>query len=226
MFHYLEGPDKPNPYDDDYSRDNPGKVPWLHRINDADMQRENVDTPEEIQWGNMMSTQRDTFLQRLMSSIDAEKKAKPTATVNPTKEVNYHRLRQRHMPNGEREKPFLHYVPPTREQQSQAGSDRRRVYAPRPRARRSHSGPTAAYGEQRTLLQHAWQVVSVTDPLIDSDEELAEDAEHVRRDYIQRLNVINRLRGRSPTPPPEPEEPPPPDTRKRKPKGFWRRVES
>jgi hypothetical protein len=42
----------------------------------------------------------------------------------------------------------------------------------------------------------------------------------------QRLRVINRLRGRSPTPPPEPEEPPPPDTRKRKPKGFWRRVES
>ena len=81
-----------------------------------------------------------------MSSIDAEKKAKPVATVNPTKgsfllphllstahsnspplaEVNYHRLRQRHMPNGEREKPFLHYVPPTREQQAQADIERRR----------------------------------------------------------------------------------------------------
>ena len=44
MFHYLEGPDTPNPYDDEYSRNNPGKVPWLHRINDAEMQRENVDT--------------------------------------------------------------------------------------------------------------------------------------------------------------------------------------
>jgi len=147
--------------------------------------------------------------------------------VNPTKEVNYHRLRQRHMPNGEREKPFLHYVPPTREQQAQADIERRRDYAARPaRTRRSHSGSAGIQGEQRTLLQHAWQVVSTTDPLIDSDEDLADDAEHVRRDYIQRLHVINRLRGRSPTPPPEPEEPPPPDTRKRKPKGFWRRVES
>lgn len=146
MFHYLESPEEPNPFDDEYSRKNPGKVPWLHRINEDEMLNENVDTPEEIRWGHTMSAQRDTFLQRLMSSIDAEKKAKPMATVNPTKgsslhssllstahsndrelaEVNYHRLRQRHMPNGEREKPFLHYVPPTREQQPQSDPDRRR----------------------------------------------------------------------------------------------------
>jgi len=200
----------------------------LHRINEADMQRENIDTEEEIQWGIMMSGQRDAFLQRLMTSIDAEKKAKPLATVNPTKEVNYHRLRQRHLPNGEREKPFLHYVPPTREQQQEEPEpERRRDCAPRPaRARRSQSGPTVPQAERRNLLQYAWQVVSTTDPLLDSDDEMADDAEHVRRDYTQRLHVINRLRGRSPTPPPEPEEPPPPDTRKRKPKGFWRRVES
>lgn len=107
------------------------------------MRRENVDTPEEIHFGSVMSAQRDSFLQRLMSSIDAEKKAKPMATVNPTKglrlsnfggsmahatlaEVNYHRLRQRHMPGGEREKPFLHYVPPSRDQQGQAELDRKR----------------------------------------------------------------------------------------------------
>lgn len=146
MFHYLEGPDKLNPFDDDYSRNNPGKVPWLYRINELEMQRENVDTQEEMQWGYMMSAQRDTFLQRLMSSIDAEKKSKPSATVNPTKgfsprssllttthsdeqalaEVNYHRLRQRHMPNGEREKPFLHYVPPSRDQQPPGDIERKR----------------------------------------------------------------------------------------------------
>jgi Ino eighty subunit 1 len=139
MFHYLEGSDQANPFEDEYSRQNPGKVPWLHRINETEMQKENVDTEEEIQWGIMMSGQRDVFLQRLMTSIDAEKKAKPLATVNPTKgsflpssllstthsndraisEVNYHRLRQRHLPNGEREKPFLHYVPPSREQQEE-----------------------------------------------------------------------------------------------------------
>jgi hypothetical protein len=166
-------------------------VPWLHRINEAETQRENVDTEEEIQWGIMMSGQRDTFLQRLMTSIDAEKKAKPLATVNPTKgsflpssllstthsndpavsEVNYHRLRQRHLPNGEREKPFLHYVPPTREQQQEeAESERKRGLIPlllyarcltpeadypaRPtRNRRSHSGPALPQAERRTLLQ-------------------------------------------------------------------------
>ena len=31
----------------------------------------------------------------------------------------------------------------------------------------------------------AWQVVSTTDPLIDSDDEMADDAEHVRRDYSE-----------------------------------------
>lgn len=85
MFHYLEGPNIPNPFDDEYSRKHTGKVPWLHRINETEMRRENVDTPDEVQWGIMMSAQRDNFLQKLMSSIDAEKKAKPTATVNPTK---------------------------------------------------------------------------------------------------------------------------------------------
>jgi Ino eighty subunit 1 len=153
MFHYLEGPDLPNPFEDEYSRQHPGKVPWLHRINETEMQGENIDTEEEIQWGITMSGQRDAFLQRLMTSIDAEKKAKPLATVNPTKgsflpssllsathsndraisEVNYHRLRQRHLPNGEREKPFLHYVPPTREQQQQqAEPERRRGLLPSP----------------------------------------------------------------------------------------------
>jgi Ino eighty subunit 1 len=240
MFHYLEGPDLSNPFDDEYSRQNPGKVPWLHRINEAEMQRENVDTEEEIQWGITMSGQRDAFLQRLMTSIDAEKKAKPLATVNPTKgsflpssllstthsndrtisEVNYHRLRQRHLPNGEREKPFLHYVPPTRDQQQQQAEPERRRgllifltimhlshksepdYAPRTnRTRRSQSGPSVPQAERRNLLQRmcivcltvphshshtdAWQVVSTADPLIDSDDEMVDDAEHVRRDYCK-----------------------------------------
>jgi len=113
------------------------------------------------------------------------------------------------------------------QQEEEAEPERKREYPSRPtRSRRSHSGPSVPQAERRNLLQHAWQVVSAADPLIDSDEEMVDDLQHVRRDYIQRLHVINRLRGRSPTPPPQPEEPPPPDTRKRKPKGFWRRVES
>jgi len=48
--------------DDEYSLQYPGKVPWLHRINDAEMQGENIDTEEEIQWGIMMSGQRGRVL--------------------------------------------------------------------------------------------------------------------------------------------------------------------
>jgi len=53
----------------------------------------------------------------------------------------------------------------------------------------------------RTMLQHAWHVISTSDPLIDSDDELGD--EHVRNDYIQRLQIITRLRGKEPTPEPE-----------------------
>ncbi|KAF7982037.1 hypothetical protein HWV62_30300 [Athelia sp. TMB] len=132
------------------------------------------------------------------------------------------RLRHRAvLPNGEREKPFLHYVPPKRE-------ERHRDYPPtRPRHTHSrHNSGHSVSAPRRSLLQHAWQVVSTTDPLLDSDEEMLDETELVRQDYQQRLRVINRLRGRSPTPPPEQEEAPPPDTRKRKPRGSWRRVES
>lgn len=76
IFHYLEGPDRPNPYDDDYSRQNPGKVPRLRRLTDAELAEENVDTAEEIEWGQSMSTRRNVFLQRLVNSLEDEKKAK------------------------------------------------------------------------------------------------------------------------------------------------------
>lgn len=76
IFHYLEGPNQPNPYDDGYSRQNPGKVPWLRRLTDAELAEENVDTAEEIEWGGAMSAQRNVFLQRLVNSLENEKKAK------------------------------------------------------------------------------------------------------------------------------------------------------
>ena len=76
VYHYLEGPDRPNPFDDDYSRQNPAKVPWLRRLTDAELAKENVDTPDEIEWGRTMSAQRNVFLQRLVHSLENEKKAK------------------------------------------------------------------------------------------------------------------------------------------------------
>ncbi|KAJ3826988.1 hypothetical protein EV361DRAFT_896977 [Lentinula raphanica] len=62
-------------------------------------------------------------------------------------------------------------------------------------ARRTRSGPP------RTLLEHAWHVVARSDPLADSGDELEDD--HHRNDYVQRLNIVCRLRGKDPTPEPE-----------------------
>ncbi|KAJ4486386.1 hypothetical protein J3R30DRAFT_3697899 [Lentinula aciculospora] len=53
----------------------------------------------------------------------------------------------------------------------------------------------------RTLLEHAWHVVTLSDPLADSDDEMQD--EHCRNDYVQRLNIVCRLRGKDPTPEPE-----------------------
>ncbi|KAH0590497.1 hypothetical protein H2248_000644 [Termitomyces sp. 'cryptogamus'] len=50
----------------------------------------------------------------------------------------------------------------------------------------------------RSMLEQAWHIVTTTDPLLDSDEEGAD--EHLRHDYIQRLKVINALRRKEPTP--------------------------
>ena len=74
MFHYLQGPDRPTPFDHDYSRANPGKVPRLRHLTNDEMARENVDPPEEIEWGKKMSAQRSKFLKELVDEMEAEKK--------------------------------------------------------------------------------------------------------------------------------------------------------
>jgi len=52
-----------------------------------------------------------------------------------------------------------------------------------------------------TMLQHAWHTIMTTDPLVDSDEELGDD--DTRLDYMQRMSILSRIRGKSPTPEPE-----------------------
>lgn len=83
VYHYLEDPtsskpDAPstNPFADEYSSKNPGKVPWLPRLSTEDMQArgENVDPKEEIDWGSKMCALRTTFLQRLVKTSEVEKK--------------------------------------------------------------------------------------------------------------------------------------------------------
>ncbi|KAG2044209.1 hypothetical protein BDR03DRAFT_938653 [Suillus americanus] len=165
IFHYLEGPDQPNPYDDDYSRQNPGKVPWLHRLTEEEMAQENIDTPDEIEWGKAMSAQRNLFLQRLVHSIEKEKKVKAAVSAYKLTEPISGRSRpSRPQQEGIRDKPYIHYLPPDRAPQI------------------THSGTLF-------LRISGYFVVTSTDPLADSDEELQD--EHVRLDYSEQQLGIN-----------------------------------
>jgi Ino eighty subunit 1 len=73
LYHYLESNTGPNPFDDQYSTRHPGKIPLLRTLSIAEHDRENVDTREEIEWGNNMSLQRNLFLQKLVVEPDRVK---------------------------------------------------------------------------------------------------------------------------------------------------------
>ncbi|ESK98403.1 hypothetical protein Moror_153 [Moniliophthora roreri MCA 2997] len=53
----------------------------------------------------------------------------------------------------------------------------------------------------RSILQHTWHVINTTDPFEESDDDTVD--EHYRQDYMKRLRVMSRLRGKDPTPEPE-----------------------
>lgn len=79
IYHYLEDSDGPNPWDDEYSRANRSKAPTMRYLNEAEQSQENVDTQEELEWGRKMTAQRNLFLQRLVASVENEKKSKNPA---------------------------------------------------------------------------------------------------------------------------------------------------
>jgi len=107
----------------------------LRRLSEEAMAHENVDTPEEIEWGKSMSETRNAFLQKLVKSIDKEKQAKAGSvpkgliilsithlgialTIYSVPEPVSGRLRPlRSQQDGIREKPYIHYLPPDRAQQ-------------------------------------------------------------------------------------------------------------
>lgn len=136
MYHYLESSTGPNPFDDYYSAKHPGRIPNLRRLTLAQYESENVDTKEELEWGNKMSNQRNVFLQKLVSSTEIEKKTKSGAphfvTGTPfCSHLAYHKLsimryqetapemiqrsfsQQSDLNNVER--PFLYYIPSTQQ---------------------------------------------------------------------------------------------------------------
>lgn len=59
--HYYEAT-LPNPFDDAHSRKKPGHVPALETLSSEEAALENVDTPEEKEWGEKMTAQRKVFM--------------------------------------------------------------------------------------------------------------------------------------------------------------------
>ncbi|PFH54660.1 hypothetical protein AMATHDRAFT_185387 [Amanita thiersii Skay4041] len=74
MFYYLEHHEEENPFHDEHSRNHPPKAPRLRPLSEEEKSLENIDTAEEIEWGHKMSAQRNAFLQKLVASLEKDKK--------------------------------------------------------------------------------------------------------------------------------------------------------
>ncbi|KAF8078417.1 hypothetical protein FPV67DRAFT_1465198 [Lyophyllum atratum] len=185
--------DGQNPFSDDYSRKFPAKAPFLHQMTEHQINTENVDTAEEIAWGRKMSNQRNTFLQKLVNSMEEDKKAKTTIRQYVPASGNTTR-RPRHP--GTRAGAFMYYVPQNNQtplNQLKRNSTPLQLQS-QPHLPSRHSDlPLAPRSEPRTMLQQAWHIVNTTDPLADSDEDIENADEHIRLDYTRRVNVLSHI---------------------------------
>jgi len=188
MYHYLENPDGQNPFDDPYSRMNPGKSPLVRKLTAEEEAKENVDTVEEKEWGMIMSSQRNAFLSRLVLASDFDKKTKSTAPHFVTAPPESRR--PKYFPEIPKEEAAFMYYVPTHD--APPHYDRG--------ASRTQRSNRASPVQERSMLDQAWHTVMTYDPLLDSDDESQD--ENVRLEYTRRLSVITRLRGRPPTPEP------------------------
>ncbi|KAA1468638.1 hypothetical protein DENSPDRAFT_834019 [Dentipellis sp. KUC8613] len=212
VFHYHESPDLPNPFSDDYARSHPGKVPWLLRLSPEEQRRENVDPPEEIEWGKKMAGQRSMFLQDLVSGNNPERRQKePVASSSTQVEDTSTRARRpRHYYTHESQKhaTFHHYIPTekvkakqsenpppapvvTTNTNSHVGGRVRGREREHERPQEREREPPAPAPRSRSMFQQAWQRVQTMDPLVDSDEEGLD--EHARAEYQGRLRVLHSI---------------------------------
>lgn len=76
IYHYLEDPRTPNPFDDDYSRGNPGKVPMLARLTEEEASSENLDTVQELIRARELGAIRREFLETLVARDGDERRSK------------------------------------------------------------------------------------------------------------------------------------------------------
>lgn len=83
MYHYLSGPDGLNPFDDEYSRANPGRVPRMRPLSREEQAQENIDPADELEWGKRMSALRSKFLRELVDEMEMEKRRKKNPLPPP-----------------------------------------------------------------------------------------------------------------------------------------------
>ncbi|KAG7099413.1 hypothetical protein E1B28_001266 [Marasmius oreades] len=235
MYHYLESSEGTNPFDDNHSRENPPKAPFLRTLSAAEMATENVDTREEIEWGKKMSGQRNIFLRRLVSTLETDKKNKATAPHfvpatphSSTTSTGRAHHQRRGSSSTKEETPFMYYVPGQEQNPpiaSTSSSVRRhatrsqpeeisisRTIQPEPIIRpRSHtavlqSRPLRRYfyptGRERTMIRRKKKFRRRVPSVELKSLGYEEPDEHVRADYARRLDVLNRLRQKTPTPEP------------------------
>ncbi|KAG6850806.1 hypothetical protein H0H93_008109 [Arthromyces matolae] len=156
-YYYLESSGGYNPFGDEFTRKYPDKAPLLRQMTEQRRRSENVDTSEEMVWGKKMSAQRNAFLQKLVNSLDDEKKSRPPLpppTIKGFVQVNESNLRRRRLPPEENGSAFMYYVP-----------------------------QVEAHHNADDSKKEAWHIVTTTDPLADSDDDLEHADEHVRLDY-------------------------------------------
>lgn len=122
VYHYLEDPTSSpvggpttNPFADDYSGANPGKVPLLPRLSPQEMQtlRENIDTREEVGWGEKMCALRTAFLQQLVKTTEDEKRARGDFASSQSESRCIKLIQQRLPSTTDISQAVLQLVPPT-----------------------------------------------------------------------------------------------------------------
>ncbi|KAK7694491.1 hypothetical protein QCA50_001677 [Cerrena zonata] len=202
MFHYLSAPGTSNPFDDDHSKEYPGKAPLMVNLTPEEAARENEDPQEELEFGKRMSQMRSKFLKELVDEMEQEKKRKknppppPLPPVAPTPSFSAHEIAAIRRPraqrnpasDGSRDSSHGHDYPQSSTMAQQATQRPPRI----PHIREPEEG------QQRSMLEQAWHINKTTDPLEDSDHD---GDEQVRLEYNRRLRILSRLRGKAPTPP-------------------------
>ena len=140
IFYYLEHHKDNNPFNDKYSQSHSPKAPQLRSLTDEELAEENVDTPEEVEWGRKMSAQRNAFLQRLVASLEREKREKNHPSLDGASSVSVMKSKRpmpelenlRGQPSSTRtarpestqspnEKNFINYLPDQQKRENRRG---------------------------------------------------------------------------------------------------------